>query len=30
MTRPHGVVGWIAIEEKAEGGDALYLERGAP
>jgi hypothetical protein len=20
------VVGWIAIEEKAEGGDALYLE----
>ena len=26
MTKPRGVVGWIAIEEKAEGGDALYLE----
>jgi len=26
MTQPRGVVGWIAIEEKAEGGDALYLE----
>ena len=23
---PKPVVGWIAIEEKAEGGDALYLE----
>ena len=32
MTKPRGVVGWIAIEEKAEGGDALFLEtkrRGA-
>jgi len=26
MTDPKVVVGWIAIEEKAEGGDALYLE----
>ena len=26
MTDPRPVVGWIAIEEKAEGGDALYLE----
>ena len=26
MTDPKAVVGWIAIEEKAEGGDALYLE----
>ena len=26
MTDPNAVVGWIAIEEKAEGGDALYLE----
>jgi hypothetical protein len=26
VTKPRGVVGWIAIEEKAEGGDALYLE----
>lgn len=26
MSDPHPVVGWIAIEEKAEGGDALYLE----
>ena len=26
MTKPRGVVGWIAIEEKAEGGDALFLE----
>ncbi len=26
MTDPHSVVGWIAIEEKAEGGDALYHE----
>ena len=26
MMKPRGVVGWIAIEEKAEGGDALYLE----
>ena len=23
---PAGIVGWIAIEEKAEGGDALYLD----
>jgi hypothetical protein len=26
MIKPRGVVGWIAIEENAEGGDALYLE----
>ncbi len=26
VTDPRAVVGWIAIEEKAEGGDALYLE----
>ena len=26
MTDPRPVVGWLAIEEKAEGGDALYLE----
>jgi hypothetical protein len=26
LKRPLGVVGWIAIEEKAEGGDALYFE----
>jgi len=26
MTQPRAVVGWIAIEEKAEGGDALFLE----
>jgi len=26
ITNPRPVVGWIAIEEKAEGGDALYLE----
>jgi len=26
MTKPRGVVGWVAIEEEAEGGDALYLE----
>ena len=26
FSQPDGVVGWIAIEEKAEGGDALYLE----
>jgi hypothetical protein len=26
MTDPKAVVGWIAIEEKAEGGDALFLE----
>jgi len=26
LTDAKAVVGWIAIEEKAEGGDALYLE----
>jgi hypothetical protein len=26
LSDPRAVVGWIAIEEKAEGGDALYLE----
>ena len=26
MTDPTAVVGWIAVEERAEGGDALYLE----
>jgi hypothetical protein len=26
VTDPTAVVGWIAIEEKAEGGDALYQE----
>jgi hypothetical protein len=26
LTRPRTVVQWIAIEEKAEGGDALYQE----
>jgi hypothetical protein len=26
MAKPLGVVGWIAIEERAEGGDALFLE----
>jgi hypothetical protein len=26
ITDPRSVVGWIAIEEKAEGGDALYQE----
>jgi hypothetical protein len=26
MADPKAVVGWIAIEEKAEGGDALYQE----
>ena len=30
ITDPRAVVGWIAIEEKAEGGDALYLEAQAP
>jgi hypothetical protein len=25
MLEPHGIVGWIAIEERAEGGDALYV-----
>jgi hypothetical protein len=26
LTDPRPVAGWIAIEEKAEGGDALYLD----
>jgi hypothetical protein len=26
ITDPKAVVGWIAIEEKAEGGDALFVE----
>ena len=26
LSDPRAVVGWIAIEEKAEGGDVLYLE----
>lgn len=26
ILRPAGIVGWIAIEETAEGGDALYWE----
>jgi hypothetical protein len=26
--KPHGVVGWIAVEERAEGGDALFAEGG--
>lgn len=26
LSDPRSVVGWIAIEEKAEGGDLLYLE----
>jgi hypothetical protein len=26
LSDPHAVVGWIAIEEKAEGGDTLYAE----
>jgi hypothetical protein len=26
VSQPRGVVGWIAIEEQAEGGDALHLE----
>lgn len=26
LTDPRSVVGWIAIEERAEGGDALYQE----
>jgi hypothetical protein len=26
MTDPKAVVGWIAIEERAEGGDALFVE----
>jgi hypothetical protein len=26
MASPRGVVGWIAIEERAEGGDALFVE----
>lgn len=26
LTDPRSVVGWIAIEEKAEGGDALYQQ----
>ena len=25
MLRPRGIVGWIAIEERAEGGDALFV-----
>jgi hypothetical protein len=25
MAKPFGVVGWIAIEERAEGGDALFF-----
>lgn len=25
MLRPQGIVGWIAVEERAEGGDALFL-----
>jgi hypothetical protein len=25
MSAPRTVVGWIAIEERAEGGDSLYL-----
>ncbi|MFL6281507.1 MAG: hypothetical protein ACJ731_15440, partial [Vicinamibacterales bacterium] len=28
LTDPRAVVGWIAIEEKAEGGDTLYQEAG--
>ena len=28
LTDPGAIVGWIAIEEKAEGGDALYQEAG--
>jgi hypothetical protein len=28
LTDPTPVVGWIAIEEKAEGGDSLYQEAG--
>ncbi len=28
ISQPRGVVGWIAIEEQAEGGDALHLEAG--
>ncbi|MEP6918555.1 MAG: hypothetical protein ABJC89_23135, partial [Acidobacteriota bacterium] len=26
VSKPLGVVGWIAIEERAEGGDALFYE----
>jgi hypothetical protein len=26
MDRPRGVVGWIAVEERAEGGDAIYWQ----
>jgi hypothetical protein len=26
VSKPHGVVGWIAIEEHSEGGDALFSE----
>jgi hypothetical protein len=26
MLKPEGIVGWIAIEERAEGGDALFAE----
>lgn len=26
MERPRGIVGWIVVEERAEGGDALYWQ----
>jgi hypothetical protein len=26
VERPHGVVGWIIVEERAEGGDTLYWQ----
>lgn len=26
LLKPRGVVGWVAIEERAEGGDSLYAE----
>src|SRR5659263_233451 len=26
MLNPSGIAGWIAVEERAEGGDALFLE----
>ncbi|CAN5353342.1 hypothetical protein BH23ACI1_BH23ACI1_19620 [soil metagenome] len=26
MSRPRGVVGWILVEERAEGGDTIYWE----
>jgi hypothetical protein len=28
LLKPAGIAGWIVIEEKAEGGDALFAQSG--